>query len=204
MKRIVLVTLAALTAVMVAAAALAAVRRGPDPAVARVSNPGVALAAGTLESHSAEMLSNAGANAGLRELASRGGTTFFVAPSAAAGRLCFATGHGGAHVALDLVACQGVEGTFPSAGTPIVDVSPRFSNDPQDASKEIVNVVRLAGYASDGVASVAVVGVDGSVRSTPVRDNVYASGTLPRIPAKAIVAFDSAGATLATIPLVAG
>src|SRR5207302_1035489 len=105
-----------------------------------------------------------------------------------------------ASVALVFAGCQSAENPF--AKSALVDLSPRHGNDPADPAAEIVSVTRLVGFAADGVASVGVVGLSGSViASTPVSNNTYASGVLADVPAKAIVALDSAGRTVGSIAL---
>jgi hypothetical protein len=200
MKRLPIIILVVVAAVALTTAALATGHE-PDPPQAKMSNAGSPLQRADLDERSIAGLAEAGVSGQLRELATRAGRRFIVAPAAAAGRLCFMTAQSAKKVSLDFVACQGASGQFPSAREPLADFSPRFSNDPQNPSDEVLRVLRLTGFAADGVAQVSLIAVDGSVESVPVRGNVYFSDRVSAGPHKAIVALDAAGNVLETIPL---
>jgi hypothetical protein len=123
----------------------------------------------------------------MQKLGERAGISFY-ASRRADGALC---------VAVDSSGGSGVGCTdrFPSPGLPVLDFS-HF----RAARTGVVD--RLAGFAADGVASVAVVDDAGTtIASAPVVDNLYAAVDLPQVPAAAVVARDSAGNELHRDPV---
>jgi hypothetical protein len=200
MKRLPIIILVVVAAVALATAALAT-SHSSDPPLGKISNTGSAVQRSDLDQRSVTSLNEAGVNGELRQLAIHAGRRFIVAPAIADGRLCFMTGQGAKKVALDFVACQGAAGQFPSAVEPLADFSPRFSNDPQNATDEVVRVLRLTGFAADGVVKVSLISVDGSVESVPVHNNVYFSDNVSSGPHKAILGLDVRGNVVETIPL---
>ena len=118
----------------------------------------------------------------LQFLGRRDGIGFYAARRAD-GAFCVAVDSGGGKgVACDLGSPSGA--IFPSPQRPLIDFS-RFSHG-----------VRLAGFAADGVSSVALVDAAGAiVASAPVVDNVYADAN-PPAGAVAVEARDAHGAVI--------
>jgi hypothetical protein len=199
MKRIVVLVLAVASGVVAATATAFAVGGAEQADVGGISNAGVPVDVAQLSPHAIEGLQRAGGTGTLNRLGERAGTTFFAGSSFAEGRFCFATADAGGR---GPVTCQGAEGVFPSADAPLADFSPRRGNDPVNPADEVVQILRLVGFAADGVEQVGVVAVDGSVFTTPVVNNIYASNDVPATPARAIVALDSDGKTIHTVDLV--
>lgn len=138
----------------------------------------------------------------VRLLGRRAGVAFYAAAGRSGG-LCFATGSAsGAAPKLNyFMGCQrATSSSFPSPKEPILDLSPLKSPNP----REVVYVQRLAGFAADGVARVAVVGLDGSmVHTADVADNIYATEWFSTdIPSTTIVALDREGHVLYRKPLL--
>lgn len=131
----------------------------------------------------------------IRRLGERAGVAFYVAPSRSGGR-CFSTGSAsGPTPKLNyFVGCQRSSAdAFPSAKEPILDLSPMKTPNP----REVVYVQRLVGFAADGVARVGFVDIGGTVHSTPVVDNIYATDwSTTDVPATAIIALDKEGGVL--------
>lgn len=206
MKRILVLMLGVTSSVAVLAATALAVGGARQPDVGGLSNAGVPVDFARLSPVAIEGLQRAGGTGTLNRLGERAGTTFFAGSSFAEGKLCFATADAAARgpLTFGLVACQGAEGSFPSAEVPLADFSPRRGNDPVNPADEEVQILRLVGFAADGVARVGVVAVDGSVFTAPVVNNIYASNDVPATNARAIVALDGSGETIHTIDLVSG
>lgn len=113
-------------------------------------------------------------------LGTRGDTSFY-ASTRSDGSLCLAVDvdHGGPG---SLITClpPDLAATDPVMGEP-------FANDG-------TALHRLAGFAADGVARVALVAADGSeIASAPVVDHLYLATDTPDVPAVAVVAYDPSG-----------
>ncbi len=136
----------------------------------------------------AALLEGVGARAELRRLAARGPLAFYSAPGDSAG-LCYGVGAvstGG----LAVVGCPRPDSArlnFPSNETPILDLS--GIEREQDGT---LYLLELAGIAADGITKVGMIDANGTLHSADVVDNVYYSD-LPRVPASAVVGFDSDG-----------
>ncbi|HSP70757.1 MAG TPA: hypothetical protein VLN26_00205 [Gaiellaceae bacterium] len=128
------------------------------------------------------------------ELGERAGFHFYVTRNAG-GDFCFAISAAGAADAEHpkVIGCGG-EGTFPSAKVPVLDFSTGLPNGGLDRHLSRSPVPRLLGFATDDVATVAVLDASGdTIASTPVVGNLYAETGLPQVPASALVALDSSG-----------
>jgi hypothetical protein len=148
-----------------------------------LSNPGTPVATSSLDlSHDtglSEAMQELGFPSTLRRLGSVNGVDFYAARRAD-GDYCFA---------IESSAAKGVgcdlDGTFPSAARPVMVFPP---------------LAQFAGYAADGVASVA--GVDAAGRtivSAPVSTNLFASATPGPFPTVvAIEALDAQGNVVST------
>ena len=182
------------------AAALALVTVAPTMAISErmrelfgLSNPGEQVPTSTLALDQVSDLQRIGVVGGVRKLGQREGTAFYVGRSRS-GELCFVTGAAAAtRPVLGMLACQGEQGLFPSPKMPIADFSPMRGHEGRNS----VYVWKLAGFAADGVAAVAVRDATGVLRSIiPATDNMYASGELPAVAATAIVALAADGTVL--------
>ena len=147
----------------------------------RFSNKGTPLATSdspfTQHSRLTEAMDELDFPATLQFLTERAGIRFYAARRAN-GDFCFAVESDRGKA----VGCN-VTPAFPSRDRPIVDFS-RFSKG-----------ARLAGFAADGVRTVALVDASGGqVASAPVLDNVYAAAGAPD--AVGIVARDADGNTV--------
>lgn len=164
-----------------------------------LSNSGTQVSARQIPSHQLSALESVGFRTGeVRLLAHRAGVSFYTATSTAGG-YCFAIGlNEQAKASFDALECQGgTIGSFPSATAPVADFS--ALNATTDG---VTYVTTLAGFATDSVSRVAVLGASGRViYSTPVEKNVYAAGDVPRTPADAIVAFEGANTLVYRKPL---
>jgi hypothetical protein len=142
----------------------------------------------TVATNSLELSKDTGLDEAMQQLAfpsamhllgTRNGVSFYAARRAD-GDYCFA---------IESKVARGVgcdlNGTFPSAAQPVMVFPP---------------LLQFAGYAADGVASVAGIDAAGyTVISEPVSQNLFASTTRGPFPAVvAIEALDSHGAVLAT------
>lgn len=134
-------------------------------------------------------------DASFRQIATRNGRAFFVADRAGGG-LCVSVADVGAPRVIGSILCTP---DFPSPARPILDESvfgPMISSP---------HVHRLEGFAADGVASVAVVTVDGLEAVTSVEGNVYSrTDGLPKEPVREIVALDANGERLYGMCFVRG
>ena len=136
----------------------------------------------------------------IREIAERGGRSYYVVDKADGGR-CFAVGYAASSDRLGQISCP-QSPAFPSPSRPILDLAVYHGAPgttlPLEGSP--CCLWRLEGFAADGVASVGVETSDGRVvATTDVVDNVYLrTDDLPSEPVRAIVAFDSGGARLYT------
>ena len=141
-------------------------------------------------------------------VATRGGQAFYVLRRTD-GSTCFSTGAasgqtppdgstpGAPQRLLGMAACPAeMSPSFPSKKRPILDLSV-FHTINSTGGPGVTGtpyIWRLSGFAADPVARVAVRGLDGLYyESTKVSQNIYDAEDLAPIPAKAIVAFDSAG-----------
>ena len=132
--------------------------------------------------------------ASFRQIATRNGRAFFVADRAGGG-LCVSVADVGAPGVIGSILCTP---DFPSPARPILDESVFGPiSSPQ--------VHRLEGFAADGVASVAVVTVDGIEATTRVGGNVYSrTDDLPKEPVRKLVALDLNGERVYGMCLVQG
>jgi hypothetical protein len=106
------------------------------------------------------------------------------------GNRCYAAGRVGEKNLFDMLACPAPDETFPSREQPVFDLSV-FELTPTPSGNG--KIVRLSGLAADAVRSVGLIGDDGTLYRTPVVDNVYSTDDLPRVPVRALVAFDADG-----------
>jgi hypothetical protein len=142
-----------------------------------------------------ERLAQVGAAPDVRQLGSRAGLAFYSARGEGSGR-CWAIGQaarGQDQPRFDSLACPApLAGSFPSAATPVFDMS-QVSLRPGNYHP-LVNVV--AGFAADRVAFVGVVAADRRVaRWVAVRDNIYVDEVGP-IRAWGLVARNRRGAII--------
>jgi hypothetical protein len=132
-----------------------------------------------------------------RQIATRGNRVFFVADRSGGG-LCVSVADIGDP---DVIGSIGCSPDFPSAERPIFDESRIHARVIYDSKgrfrglAEPQTAMRLEGFAADGVASVALLTVEGAIEAvTPVEDNVYLrTEGLPTEPIAAIVALDADG-----------
>ncbi len=125
---------------------------------------------------------------GVRLLGERAGISFYV--SRAGGGYCFGIGFTSARAPrIDALACGSQLGAFPSDKDPIADLS-----GTSVASDGHMEVTKLAGFATDEVAQVAILGATGQpVYTVPVSDNIYGADGPRDVKATAIAALDSNG-----------
>jgi hypothetical protein len=121
----------------------------------------------------------------LRQIAERDGHAFFVARRRTGG-LCVSVGVVGSARVLGSIVCSP---DFPSRSMPILDQS-TFGGSPQ-----LLSLIRLEGFAADGVAAVGILSTSDTVEAqTAVQDNVYSrTEGLPTEGAAGIVALDRNG-----------
>ncbi len=188
----------------------------PAAAVARhfglvdFSNAGKPIDASKLSLDQTSGWKRAGVTEDVRRLGERSGLVFYLARGHGNNRdaLCFsyAAASGTAPGYENLMTCeQAGPDAFPSANTPIVDLSdPMPPAYPNSYPREWSMLHRLVGVAADGVARVGYVDVNGVVHSTSVVDNLYVTAQLGQagVRAKAIVALDADGRTLYTLDLL--
>ena len=132
-----------------------------------------------------------------RQIAIRGNRVFFVADRSGGG-LCISIADVDDPDVLGSIGCSP---DFPSAERPIFDESRIHLRAVYDRKgrfhglEEPLTVLRLEGFAADGVASVALLMPDGGIEAlTPVEDNVYYRiDDLPTEPIAGIVALDAEG-----------
>lgn len=158
-----------------------------------ISNSGTALPSTAFPARQVSALERVGFPTGqVRVLAERSGISFYAARSDR-GDYCFAVGFSPTRMPrIDALNCTGDRaGSFPSSSDPIADFS-RLN-----AAGNTTYVTTLAGFATDGVATIAIEGAEGiPIYSAPVADNVYAATDLPQMPATSIVALDRGGKVL--------
>ena len=127
----------------------------------------------------------------IRLLGKRSGISFYVSRQPNGGT-CFAIGlpPGAATTPIDALSCGSELGSFPSSTDPIADFSASTS-----AADGSIQVTRLAGFAADPIASIALLDADdNAIYTTSVVDNIYyAADDLPVSPAASIAALDSQG-----------
>lgn len=187
-RRATVTAIAAFAAVLIPAAILAATH-----GVFGLSNPGEPIASNEIAGADLNSFQASGAiKSGVYRLAVRGTHVFYAAHSASGG-LCLAVGNitSPQPTTLSSTGCLRPSPTaFPSATNPVED----FSVIGYDAATNVFTVRYLGGFAADGVASVAVLGVDGKVIATAqVIDNVYSSENVPDVGASAIAVYDPSG-----------
>jgi hypothetical protein len=131
----------------------------------------------------------------IRQIAVRDGRTFFVIDKSD-GSHCYAVGDEGDSNLFGGIECPAAS-YFPTPTHPILDMSAvRLS--PTDSQRQLT-LMRLEGFAADGVASVAVITASGQITAdTPVIDNVYSAqgNQLPDQPINGLVAFGADGKQL--------
>jgi hypothetical protein len=140
--------------------------------------------------------------ASIVHIADSDGRSFYVI-SRLDGSKCYASGtQGGLREALDLtrlsilgmVSCPTGALAFPSRTNPVLDMSVSHGGFSTEGGVASQFVWRLAGFASDAVASIAILGADGAVHvKVPVVDNVYVATDLQPFAPRAIVAYDTSG-----------
>lgn len=190
---------AALIAVVVPTLALA-----DHYGILGLSNPGEPVNRASLDSYELGALENYGGNAdGMRRLGERAGVAFYAGRSEDGG-LCFATGSAaGSKPRLDhFIGCQNTNpGGFPSPEQPILSVASAFKMTPHP--HQVTYILRLGGFAADGVASVGYIDTKGVTHTTPVVDNIYATDWFEEdVAVTAIVALDAEGRELYRDPFL--
>lgn len=167
------------------------------------ANEGTPVDRGQLSMSDLTAVEQSGFGSDIRKLGERAGVAFYVARSKTGG-LCFATGSasGAAPKLGHFVGCQrSIENAFPSPDKPILNLSPIKMVNPREAAY----VLRLVGFAADGVAQVGFVATDGSLQTTPVVDNVFATDWFdPPVAATRMVALDGDGNTVFEQSLLLG
>lgn len=133
-----------------------------------------------------QLLDELGATGRITKVGSLGGVAFYVVDTAGGGR-CYGFGNA-SDGGLSLGCSPTSELRLPISDMSIVALDP---TDPDHRFE----LRAFQGIAADGIASVAVIGQDGTVYSTPVVSNVYrmASSGVPRTQPLAFAAFDAAG-----------
>lgn len=123
----------------------------------------------------------------------RGDRAFFRLPLRDGGS-CFGGGFVGEReqgYTLGFLGCAGTP-RFPSRALPILDLAV-FHSSPQTGRR----VVRMEGFAADGVAKIGVTDGGGAIiAETVVRDNIYKLTAYPPERARGLVGLDSAGAVV--------
>lgn len=177
----------AIIAGIVATIGYSSSRTAAVPRLPAVSNAGTLVSAMTDEQRLA--LARANVDGQVYKLGKRAGVSFYTATQN--GRPCFIVGADEAVAEkFGLIACLGADSAAElSDQQPVVDVS-TFLRRAADSS---ARVQLLAGYAADGVASVGVLTTDGTIASTPVRNNIYAARNLTASGVTAVVALDAGG-----------
>jgi hypothetical protein len=166
-----------------------------------LSNPGTPVPQSAIDAHEASGLDQAGFAPELTRLGERAGLAFYVARSRTGG-YCFAISDAAAPTPhFGVAACQNDASAFPSPAQPIVDLSPLMSA----AGSRAASVQRLEGFASDDVAAVEVLDLNGGViAKAVVSGNFYATERLPEEAASAIVAMDANGSEVFRRSLLRG
>jgi hypothetical protein len=120
---------------------------------------------------------------GITLIAQRDGIRFYVIDRTD-GTRCYALGLASSNRLFGQVSCPGP--TFPSRSKPILDLS-TWQTQPGTGQR----IGRLVGFATDGIAAVALASPDGAVHDrTAVEDNVYLRQEPTAAPTAAVVAFD--------------
>lgn len=171
--------------------------RSPE-GLAKLSNVGVAVPEEAIPNSEKNVLVDLGA-LNIMLLREHNGVRYYRAKTAE-GAHCYITG-----LALSekphfgIGGCLGADSgsDFPSPKSPILDYSVKRFTPDLTSSK----VVRLAGFAADGVTRVGIVDGKGNLHTTPVIDNVYGADHIPAEEHVALVALDSTGNRLYTHPL---
>ena len=185
MTRRTLALVTTLLAVGVAAVATAARTGGSEQhALSGVSNEGrlVALQRGELSDR-----------VGIRHaalLTVRAGRAFYRLEGKTG--TCIGTGPAGDVGDVGAVDCP--DGPFPTAARPVLDLSVYES---ASRSRSDLSLFRVEGIAADGVATVAFLRPNGrAALKVPVRQNVFASASVPSGPIAGLAAFGADGAEL--------
>ena len=194
---------AAVAAAILAAIAVPTLALADHYGILGLSNPGDPVSRASLDPYELGALENYGGTDDIRRLGERAGVAFYVGRSEDGG-LCFATGSAaGPAPKLDhFIGCQAnVPDAFPSPEQPILNLGSAFKTTP--LPRQITYILRLGGFAADGVASVGYVDTNGVTHTTPVVDNIYATDWFDEdVPAIAIVALDAEGRELYRDPLL--
>jgi hypothetical protein len=195
--------IAALAAVALMAVAVPTIALADHYGLLGLSNPGEPVSRASLDSYELGALEAYGGNAdGMRRLGERAGVAFY-AGRAVDGGLCLATGSAaGSEPRLDhFVGCQAdVPDAFPSPQQPILNLGSAFKSTPHP--HKVTYILRLGGFAADGVASVGYIDTKGVIHTTPVVDNIYATDWFEEdVAVTAIVALDAEGRELYRDPL---
>jgi hypothetical protein len=195
--------IAALAAVALIAVAVPTLALANHYGILGLSNPGEPVDRGSLNLRELGALETYGGNAdGMRRLGERAGVAFYAGRSKDGG-LCFATGSAaGSTPRLDhSIGCQAnVRHAFPSPQQPILNLGSAFKTTP--LPRQVTYVLRLGGFAADGVTSVGYVDTKGVTHTTPVVGNIYATDWFEEdVAVTAIVALDAEGRELYRDPL---
>jgi hypothetical protein len=166
--------------------------QGTRSALGRMSHRGVPVTSTRLSAMRAVLPVGIGVD--IRAYGEQDGSEFYTAASpVAAGRLCYmATVIRNSPVTPAGIVCAGATTPFPSAASPVLDMSVFTSASPDDAT---VHIVQLQGFATDSVKRIGVETVAGKRYNAPVRNNTYASKAIPASAAvSSIDAYDATGA----------
>jgi hypothetical protein len=156
------------------------------------SNRGTSVDKSRLSLRTASALDRAGADRGIRLLASRSGVGIYVAHGKGE-RLCFFVGPPNGLDRRGLSGgCMRAAGSasFPSSAQPVIDMS-AFFYKPGAVGE---GISRLAGVTADGVAKMQIIGLSCQViAEAPAIGNVYVRTDLPGTPTVAIVGLNHDG-----------
>lgn len=160
------------------------------PRVGAMSNVGAKVT--NLPPSQLQDLQRSGVDADIQFLGTRAGISFFIGTSN--GEPCFLTSNSEAPRAeFSTIACLGPGSSrVPSTTEPLVDLSAflKAAVDYKPVDDAATHLNWLAGFAADGVAAVGVETVDGSLKSTPVINNIYAARRITSEQIVALVALD--------------
>jgi hypothetical protein len=162
-----------------------------------LTNAGEPVSRASVDPYELRALETYGGSAdGMRRLGVRAGVAFYIGRSERGG-LCFAAGsaEGSAPRLNHFIGCQAdTPDAFPSPQRPIFSLS-AFKTTP--LPRQVTYILRLAGFAADGVARVGYIDTKGVTHTTPVVDNIYGLDLSHKdVAATAVVAFDTEGREL--------
>lgn len=161
------------------------------PGLDRVSNRGAAVDLEAVPASERRVLEAAGVSGPVRALGRAGAVAVYTGRGRG-GVTCYIAGSADSGPRFGSALCPDPSAppAFPSADTPLLDLSTYAVRQGQDA----MQLVEVAGVAADGVARVGFVAEGGDTLWLPVTGNLYGqAGIVPR-PVTTVIAVDRAGA----------